>query len=279
MTEPALRQIANLWTLMQHPTRDSEWTLDEKLDAIKDAGFYGVCWAPSKELYEGTESRGLIFVGGMASGDVSAFPSILDDLVRYGAHHVNVQLAADDVLTPEALDLTLALMRGADELGLAAAIETHRGTCTETPEKLYALADAYQHETGELLPISWDFSHFGVVKHLVPENFIDRLLVRPDLVRYAQQFHFRPFNGHHAQVAITDGQGELTQEVRDWLPFAEEVLRCWLQGNQSKQREIFICPELGPVEGGYALSTFPNSWEDAKVLRTEIDRLWNRVTA
>jgi hypothetical protein len=91
----------------------------------------------------------------------------------------------------------------------------------------------------------------------------------------AQQFHLRPFNGHHVQVPITTPSGELTPEVREWLPFAEALLRCWLDGNRTTGREIFVCPELGPVEGGYALSSFPNSWEDAKVLRAEIDRLWN----
>jgi hypothetical protein len=130
-----------------------------------------------------------------------------------------------------------------------------------------------------LLPTSWDFSHFAVVKHLVPANFVGRLLVRPDLIQNAQQFHFRPFNGHHAQVPITDGTGALTREVTDWLRFAEAVFRCWLEGNRDNGREIFVCPELGPVEGGYALSTFPNSWEDAKVLRLEIDKLWTNIVS
>jgi hypothetical protein len=105
------------------------------------------------------------------------------------------------------------------------------------------------------------------------------MIVRPDLIQRAQQFHFRPFNGHHAQVPITDGKGNLTQEFKDWLPFAEALLKCWLAGNHDTEREIFICPELGPVEGGYNLSTLPNSWEDAKILRGEIDKLWKRVTA
>jgi len=180
-------------------------------------------------------------------------------------------------LTPEALELTHMLLEEGKQLGLEPAIESHRGTCTETPEKTYALADAYQKLTGELLPVSWDFSHFAVVKHLVPGNFIERLLVRPDLIQRAQQFHFRPFNGHHVQVPITDGQGILTPEVKDWLPFAEALLQCWLDGNRDSGREIFICPELGPVEGGYALSTFLNSWEQAQILRGEIDRLWKMI--
>lgn len=276
--KPVLRHIANLWTLMQHPSPEKEWSLDEKLQAIKDAGFDGVCWAGSQELFDGAKRHGLIFVGGMASGDEAEFSTILADLKRFGAHHVNVQLATDDVLTPDALRMTLSLMKEGSRLGLEPAIESHRGTATETPEKTYALADAYQQQTGELLPISWDFSHFAVLKHLVPANFNERLLIRPDLIQRAQQFHFRPFNGHHAQVPITDAHGNLTQEVIDWLPFAEALLNCWLDGNRNSNREIFICPELGPLEGGYKLSTFPNSWEDAKVLRVEIDRLWRRLT-
>ena len=207
------------------------------------------------------------------------FPRLLGDLKKFGAHQVNVQLAGDETPAPEALRLARGLLEDGRRLGLEPAIESHRGTCTETPEKTYALCDAYQKQTGERLPLSWDFSHFAVVKHLVPANFARRLLVRPDLIQRAQQFHFRPFNGHHVQVPITDGKGNLTPEFKDWLPFAEALLRCWLDGNRHTNREIFICPELGPVVGGYCLSTFPNSWEDAKVLRGEIDKLWRKVTA
>lgn len=275
---PVLRHIANLWTLQQHPSRDAEWSLKEKLHAIRDAGFDGVCWAPSRELCDTAQDLGLIFVGGMATGERSQFPRLLNELKEGGAHHVNVQLATDATGAQEALALTIALMRQADQLGLLPAVEFHRGTCTETPEKAYALADEYERATGQKLRISWDFSHFAAVKHLVPEEFERRLLLRPDLIQHAQQFHFRPFNGHHVQVPITGPDGELTREVRDWLPFAEALLRCWLAGNAEAAREIFICPELGPIEGGYALSTFPDVWKDAQVLRSEIERLWSGLT-
>lgn len=275
--EVVLRHIANLWTLQQHPSREREWSVREKLSAIRDAGFDGVCWAPSKELCETAQEMGLMFVGGMASGHEAEFPRLLRELQEGGALHVNVQLGSEDKNASESLDLTIALMKEGESLGLLPAIEFHRGTCTETPEKAYALADAYEHATGERLRISWDFSHFAVVKHHLPSQFAERLLVRRGLIQHAQQFHFRPFNGHHVQVPVTDRNGELTQEVRDWLPFAEAILRCWLEGNTGKAREIFICPELGPVEGGYALSTFPNSWEDAKMLRGEIEQLWRKV--
>jgi hypothetical protein len=276
---PTLRHIANLWTLMGHPTRESEWTLDQKLDAIKAAGFDGVCWSGSRELHEGATARNLIIVGGLASGEQQDFPALFANEKKYGAYHVNVQLAAHDTSLGQALDRTLKLFAEADRLDLAPVIESHRDTATETPEKLYAFADAYQQATGQLLPISFDFSHHAVVKHLVPSNFKERLLVRPDLIQHAQHFHFRPFNGHHAQVAITNPDGSLTLEVREWLPFAEAILLIWLETNAQTDREIFIIPELGPLEGGYKLSTFPNSWEDAKVLRIVIADLWQRATA
>lgn len=276
---PILRHIANLWTFMEHPTKETEWPLEQKLHAIKEAGFDGVCWAGSPELHAGCQRLGLIFVGGMSSGAAADFPRLLLELKQFGACHINVQLADDDTPTPAALELALALMRDGKTFGVEPAIEVHRDTCTETPEKVYALADAYQQATGELLPISWDFSHPAVVKHLVPENFARRLLVRPDLIRCAQQFHFRPFNGHHAQVPVTDGHGRLTQEIRGWLPFAAAVFKCWLDGNRDTDREIFVCPEMGPIVGGYNLSTLPNSWEDAKVLRIEIDLLWKKILA
>lgn len=264
---------------MGHPSKTREWSLDKKLRAIKAAGFDGVCWAGSAELRAGCEKHRLIFVGGMASGKAKDFSRLLREQKKCGAVQVNVQLAGDEMLTPAALKLALALNRQGKKIGVVPAIETHRGTCTETPEKFYALADAFQKVTGERLPVSWDFSHFAVVKHLVPEHFAKRLLVRPDLIQHAQQFHFRPFNGHHVQVPITDAKGNLTPEVRDWLPFVEALLKCWLDGNRKSAREIFICPELGPVAGGYALSTFPNSWEQAKMLRGEIKKLWKKVLA
>jgi sugar phosphate isomerase/epimerase len=278
MSRPILCHIANLWTLMGHPSRSREWPLEQKLRAIKEAGFDGVCWAGSPELAEGCRRHRLIFVGGMVSGNAKDFPRLLREQKEAGAVQANVQLATDEISASEALKLALALNREGKRLGLSPAIETHRGTCTETPEKTYALCDAYQKRTGELLPLSWDFSHFAVVKHLVPENFAERLLVRPDLIQRARQFHFRPFNGHHVQVPITDGKRNLTPEVKDWLPFAEALLRCWLDGNRNSGREIFICPELGPAEGGYALSTFPNSWEDAKILRGQIEKIWKNLT-
>src|SRR5690349_21095777 len=110
MKKPFLRHVANLWTLVQHPSPQIEWPLDQKLRAIKEAGFDGVCWGPIPGLKEGLKQNGLFFLGGMSSGQAAEFPKMLSELKDAGAHHFNVQLADEDTLTPEAVRLALALM-------------------------------------------------------------------------------------------------------------------------------------------------------------------------
>lgn len=138
------------------------------------------------------------------------------------------------------------------------------------------MADGYEKATGELLPITWDHSHLAVVKHLLPP-FQDRLIVRPDLIQRAQQFHLRPFNGHHCQVPVTNGRGQHTRELDEWLPLANSVFDIWIQKNRTTSREILIVPEMGPARSGYNLSTMPNSWKDTIQLREILDGTWKKA--
>jgi sugar phosphate isomerase/epimerase len=275
ISAPRLRHIANLWSLVEYPDRKREWPLERKLTDVKAAGFDGFSTLPTKEHGRLAKGLGLILVGYFSSSKAADFEKLIVQNLEAGAVHINVQLGDHDTLTPKALQLALHLMKVARKHGAQPAIEVHRDTCTETPEKTYALADAYRKATGELLPLTWDFSHLAVVKHLGPP-YAERLLVAPNLVQRSQQFHFRPFNGHHAQVPVTDGTGKLSRELTQWLPFLEQTLALWLKGKQGG-RELFVVPEMGPIPGGYNLAQLPNSWEDAKVLRTLIAKTWKKV--
>lgn len=275
---PILRQIATLWSLRDYPQTGAPWGIDAQLDAIKSAGFDGVTGRIRSGDGKRTKDRNLVVVGFLSSGDDKEFAALLNSQKSEGARHVNVQLADHDTSTTEALRLTHRLFEEAERLGgLEISIEVHRDTCTETPEKTYALADAYFVDTGRLLPITWDFSHFAIVKHLQPGDFARRLLEREELVTRACQFHFRPFNGHHCQIPVTQADGSLTPELRDWLPFVEDVLSLWLDANANSAREIFVVPEMGPTSSGYNLSSLPNSWEEAATLRPILEKLWHET--
>lgn len=272
---PILRHIINLWTLVEHPSKAKEWSLERKLREVKDAGFDGFTAALTPEHHRLGEKLGLIRVGYFSSSDPKEFARLLKQNKDAGAHHINVQLADHDTPTPVAIKLARQLMAEGRKLGVEPAVEVHRDTCTETPEKTYALADGYEKATGELLPMTWDYSHLAIVKHLQPPYW-DRLGVRPDLIQRAQQFHFRPFNGHHCQVPVTDGRGHLTPEVLDYLPFVQKVMETWL-ATATPEREMFAVPEMGPLWLGYNLHAFPSSWKEAVVLREEIEKCWRKA--
>lgn len=270
-----LRHIASLWSLRQYPTAEQPWSAEEQLNAIKAAGFDGVTGRITPELGAAARKRELMIVGYISSSDAGQFKSLLETQKLAGAKHINVQLGDHDTLTDAALLLTLQLFKTAEEIGgLEVSIEVHRDTCTETPEKTYALADSYYRATDRLLPITWDFSHFAVVKHLAPNVFSERLLIRPELVQRSCQFHFRPFNGHHCQIPVTRPDGSLSREFHQWLPFVRDTFRLWLEGPQPTSRELFVVPEMGPVSSGYNLEQLPNSWDDATRLRPILETIW-----
>ena len=272
---PLLLQIANLWSLRDYPCASEPWEPEAQLDAIRLAGFDGVTGRIREQHGKLAKERNLIVVGFVSSGDDSEFAPLLETQRKAGAKHVNVQLADHDTTTRAALRLTHRLFEEARRIGeLEISIEVHRDTCTETPEKTYALADAYFADTGQLLPITWDFSHCAIVKHLQPKDFSARLLERPELVTSSSQFHFRPFNGHHCQVPVTGGDGSLTRELREWLPFVADTFSLWLNANRQTEREIIVAPEMGPASSGYNLDGLPNSWEEAVKLRPILENLW-----
>lgn len=274
---PLLRHIANLWSLQDYPDKKQDWPLEPKIAAVKAAGFDGFTTLPDKAHALLAEKFGLIIVGSFSSSKAADFERLIRQNIDHGARHINVQLADHDTPVEQSVKLAVRLNELAEKLGAECAVEVHRDTGTETPEKAYAIAAGYRKATGRLLPMTWDFSHLSVVKHLAPPYW-ERLLVAPKLIQRAQQFHFRPFNGHHCQVPVTDGKGNLSQELQQWLPFLEKTLEMWLAGKQDG-REIFAVPEMGPIEGGYNLAQLPNTWEDAKVLRPLIEKAWGKTLA
>lgn len=276
-TKPLLRHIANLWTLQHHPSEKKEWSLERKIAEVKAAGFDGFTTLADASHAKLAQKHGLIVIGYFASAKQSDFKKLIQQNLDAGAIHINVQLADHDTPVEASIKLAVHLNEIADKLGAKCAVEVHRDTCTETPEKTYAIAAGYKKITGELLPMTWDFSHLSIIKHLNPPYW-DRLLVDKKLIQRAQQFHFRPFNGHHCQVPVTNGKGGLSVELKQWLPFLDKTLETWLAVNQSG-REIFVCPEMGPVHGGYNFAQLPSGWEDAKILRSRIATAWKKALA
>ncbi len=274
-TEPRLIMCATTWSMIGFPHAKREWSIARKIQEIAAAGFDGVCAYITPEIRDEAQRHGLELMSGF---DVK---SVADALPRLraqrdlGVKFINIQLLNHDTLPAQAAPVAVRLIREARKLGLAAHLETHRDTATETPEKFDEIARLYRKSTGELMPVTWDHSHFAVSKHMLPPDYSARLLVWPKLIQASQLFHLRPFNSQHCQVPVTNGRGKLTPEFIDYVKFAEDLFACWLAGPRPGG-ELWVCPELG-MSHGYHVSTDPHAWPDAVRARRELRVAWKKA--
>ena len=269
-----LRTFVNLWTLWDHPGRGAaEWALPQKASAIAKAGFDGVMGEPGQGIRALAVKNGLRFIAFSRLNARHDFHDVLTHCHHEGAVVLQVHLGWHDIPADEALEMVLRLDVASRKAGVEAVIETHRDTCTETSEKTEALQRGFRNASGgrDLL-LLLDFSHHAVVKHLDPP-FAPRLLTNHDLIRRTRWHHLRPFNGHHAQIPVLAPDGSIALEMTEWLAFADEILQLL---RNSPLPEIWICPEIGPVRGGYGLSAFPPSWGQALTLLVLLKLSWER---
>jgi sugar phosphate isomerase/epimerase len=275
---PRLTLAINFWTLWGQPSPEREWTTEERVRAVKEAGFDAYCCpANTPGLAALLEETGLRFCGAFDAGSEEQFEPRIREILAIGDGPINCQLADHDTPVERAIELTLALMEEARKQNADVHLEMHRDTCTETPEKTYAIAEGFRKVTGHYPKINFDFSHPASIKHLDPSNYIGRLFENIGLFQASTLWHMRPFNGHHCQVPVTDGHGNFSPEYEDMRPFIRQALVYWLAGPRPGN-ELWVVPELGP-KPGYGLSCFPNSWLDAIVLGNDIRKIWLEILA
>ena len=269
---PRIRHLCSLGTLAGYGGKKGDWSAAEKLKKIRKAGFDGFRGRLHVASAEEVGKSGLIFACATDVGGPAEVEDKLTEIKEEAARCASVQLLDHTTRTAEAVTVARAVMACADKIGLDVSIEVRRDTCTETPEKTYALADGFEKAERRPLKLTWDFSGFAVLKHL-SSPFWARLAERPDLMRLANQFHLRPFNGHHVQVPAVGKGGKRTPEFVDFMKFADRVLANWLAG-AGPGREMFVCPEQ--IADGYWLSVFSDRFADAKVIRDRLVKSFKR---
>jgi hypothetical protein len=261
--------------MVDYPTPAREWSIERKLDAIQAAGFDGVAAYITPEIQAGAAKRGLRLMSGFDCGDLRVAEKRLKDQRALGVHFINIQLLDHDTPPAKTAPVAVKLIKLSRRLGLGVHIEAHRDTSTETPEKFTEIARRYRRATGEIMPVTWDHSHFAVSKHIMPKDYSARLLEWPKEIQASQMFHLRPFNSQHCQVPVTNGRGKLTPEFVDYIAFVEDLFTLWLRGPRPGN-ELWACPEMG-MSHGYHVSTNPPVWPDVVRSRTEILAAWRKA--
>ena len=252
--------------------------MDRKTQEAKDAGFVGFSAGANSTTIEACQKSGLTLIGMVDIGSAEEVEPKLDRFHNSGCVHVNIQLCDHDTPIPEAVEIARAALQYGESLGLKPAIEWHRDTATETPEKGLALVDEYKRRYDKTLRVNFDYSHPAIVKHLRPDDFWSRLSgYRVDLFQSSELVHFRTFTGSHCQTPVTNGSGDLDLDFIAWRDyFLRPALDTWLAGPQPGQN-LWAVVELGPKGSGYALNCFPNIWHDAVVARKEIQAVWDEL--
>lgn len=280
---PHIVHVAALWSFLGHPSPKKPWSLDRQMAEAAAAGFGAVAGLVTPDHRRLAEKHGIRhLLGYISSDDPSEFAAKIRSQKEGGAVHINVQMDNHDTPPAVAVRHWIRMVREAERIGgVVVSLETHRDCCTETPEKTYEIASRYHDTTGEMIKLNFDFSHFAVVKHLDTASYVARLLDHPDLLRNSDQCHFRPFNGHHCQVAVTHN-GALTPEIKAYLPFAQAVMRLWKKAPSNRDKTLFACPEMGPYDGfgsggGYNITGLPPAWPEAVVLRARLAEAWKRA--
>jgi hypothetical protein len=275
--DPRLILCAATWSMIGYPSPKRPWNQVRQLRAMREAGFEGIYTEVTPKIAREARRLELALTGGLAAPDLATGRKLLSAQARAGTRLINVHLLRHDTPPAAAARAAAQLVKFGRSLGVTVMFETHRDTATETPEKFSELARLYRRDTGEDLPVTWDHSHFAVVKHLQPPDYAKRLLAWPRLIQASRMFHLRPFTGQHCQAPVADARGGLTPEFKTYLGFVEELFACWLAGPRP-DNALQVVPEMGMTHG-YHLSTARHAWPESVRAAREIRRVWRRALA
>lgn len=269
---------ANPWTLTEYPSANEEWDLRRKLEFFADAGCTAVTVdAADKGAVQELRALSLRLCGFFMESNGQSLDRQYLTQIDAGAETINCFLGSPETPFEEAVAFLGRLHELETRHGIPCHVETHRATMTENPEFTIRLFEEARQRFGAWPRVAWDHSHLAVVKHFgfaELEPWLARF--NRGLIAASRQLHLRPFNGHHAQIPVTNtGDGE-TPEFAEWLTFAQNRLQEWT-GEHDSADELWLVPELGPVCHGYGLSSFPDVTEQLRHLLQRLSSALNET--
>jgi hypothetical protein len=268
----------SMWAMEGLPWRKSEWTLEEKVDRIAEAGFDGAAvefddFEQAKEITALLRDRGLRW-------SVECYPTTIEELHdpieiahEFGiehATHVNLQPNVRPSTVLEAIPLILGWMQIAEGAGVEVLFETHRDRMTTDLLYTLQLIDAVPP-----MRLTADLSHYLVGREFRwPVSETNTELIHR-IVERADAFHGRVASREQVQIQIS------FPHHRQWLDlFLEwwgEGFRRW-RGRAEVTDELVFTTELGPPDW-YAISgpdgdEMSDRWAEALQLRDAVRELW-----
>lgn len=269
----------SLWAMERRRPDGLEWSLDEKLAMIRDAGFDGAGVRFADRDYARTVTDFLRAHD--MTWQAQAYPQTVDDLkpiiehvLEFGADHLNVQPDVRPYTVRECIPLLEGWLRLASDAGIKMQIETHRNRMTTDLLFTLHLLDALPD-----LRLTGDLSHYVVGREFwYPVSDEDHRLMHR-IIDNCWGFHGRVASREQVQIQIS------FPHHKHWV---DVFMRWWERGFSQWRRKAgpdetltFLC-ELGPPEyaitgpDGYELS---DRWKEAGMLKDMARDLWQRVAS
>jgi hypothetical protein len=273
-----LQIFQSLWGMerLARPGRP-EWSLEEKLQKIAEAGFEGVefCF---EDLEFTRRVTGILKDVNLKCSCI-AFPETVDELIpiiervkEFGATHINIQPMPMPETVEECKPYLLGCQQLADDAGVQVFFETHRDRMTTDLIFTLHLIDAVTEIT-----LTADLSHFLVGREFpYPVSEKNHNLIRRILARTGA-YHGRVASREQVQVQISFPHHKIWVDL--FMQWWEEGMRMW-RAKAGADDVLTFVTELGPPS--YAITgpdgkELSDRWEEALQMKDMVRALWNRL--
>jgi len=268
-----LRTQYNGWAAIGLPRGAAEWSLAEKFDQFRAAGFTGFeAFAGKPE--EADELRTMLRDRGLGIG-FQAYPTNPDDLLpsielahRIGADYITAQVFGSMKSSPEIADILAEMYELVNDAGLPFFVETHRGRVTQDLRRTLKVIE----RLGKLR-FTGDFSHYicaGEIGGEWPAEIWDAFT---RIAERCGNFHGRIGFAEQIQNDIGDGTDRTCQQFKKIWTIG---MTKWLK--KAKAGDVLpFCSELGPP--GYAITDLSGAeisdrWAQSLVMKRLAEEAW-----
>jgi hypothetical protein len=279
---PKLWIAMNVWGLEKIPAGSPEWSLDEKLRRLSEAGGFDAIdrytaadpgsMAAVEELAALTKKYG--FKVGMATtiDRREQLNAAIALAKKAGTPYVDVMTGPYTLPEDEAIALLRAISERFRAEGIALALQTHRGLVTQDLLRTAKYAEAVPE-----LRFDLDLSHYFVAGELGDELTPEGLRAFEPILERAVMMDGRVSNGEQVQIDV--GPSGENVHARRFAALWKRVMVSWLK--RAKPGDVLpFRVELGPPS--YAIldregREISDRWAQTLVLRSLAERLFNEA--
>lgn len=274
-----LRVYQSMWAMERRRPDGLEWSLPEKLEMIRAAGFDGV----GLRFNEPVEARiitaelrahGMTWQAQCYPSTVDGLKPILELVAELGADHVNLQPNARPRRLEDCIPLLEGWRRLGEQAGVPVYIETHRDRMTTDLYFTLQLLDCFPD-----LRLTADISHFLVGREFAYPAPDEAHAQIHRIMDHAWAIHGRVASREQIQIQTS------FPHLRHWVDLTmgwwDYAIRSWRR-RAPEDAVLTFLTELGPPEyaitgaDGYELS---DRWAEALAMKDAIRAMWDRIAA